>query len=89
MPDGINQCFLKTHGSEVHNMLLDEWNQEDALRVREQEGMNKGRVEGRMEGRVEERHEVARNALAKGLPPAVISEITGLDARTISALAGR
>jgi hypothetical protein len=34
--------YLKKHGSEVVNMLLTEWNMEDALRVRAEEGREDG-----------------------------------------------
>ena len=55
-------------------MLTTEWNWEDALAVRFEEGMEQG-----ME-------EVARNALAKGLTIEVIQDITGLDMQTIEKL---
>src|SRR5215470_16305961 len=42
--------FLKTHGSEVVNMLLTEWKFEDALRVRGQEFWEEGREEGMQKG---------------------------------------
>jgi predicted transposase YdaD len=52
--NGILVQYLKIKGSEVENMLLTEWNTEDAIRVRSQEawedGRNKGRSEGRNEG---------------------------------------
>jgi len=46
----VNECikqnilksFLETHGSEVANMLLTEWKLEDALKVREEEGFERG-----------------------------------------------
>jgi flagellar biosynthesis/type III secretory pathway protein FliH len=38
--------FLEKHGSEVLNMLFTEWNQDDALAVRYEEGMEDGREEG-------------------------------------------
>jgi hypothetical protein len=34
--------FLEKHGSEVLNMLFTEWNQDDALAVRYEEGMEDG-----------------------------------------------
>ena len=37
--------FLEIHASEVLNMLLTEWNTEDALAVRFEEGIEKGREE--------------------------------------------
>jgi hypothetical protein len=85
MPQAIDWCirhgilsdFLETNGSEVRNMLLTEWNWDDALRVREQDGVKKGL------------EEVARNALAEGMPVNMIRKITGLDTQTITQLAGR
>ena len=45
-----------------------------------------GHAEGRQEGIAQSLEEVARNALAKGLPPEVIRDITGLDPETIAGL---
>jgi hypothetical protein len=73
--EGILKEFLVQHGSEVENMLFTEWNWEDALAVRFEEGKEEGREEGR--------EEIARNALAKGLTPDILREITGLDIETI------
>jgi predicted transposase YdaD len=56
------------------NMLITEWNWDDALAVRFEEGMEKGR------------EEIAQNALAKGLPLDVIHDITGLDIEIIKSL---
>jgi hypothetical protein len=97
--------FLDLHGTEVMNMLITEWNWDDALAVRYSEGMEKGMEKGMergmergmekgiergMEkGREKSREEIARNALAAGLPPGTISEITGLDITTIKRLAGQ
>jgi hypothetical protein len=39
--------FLKEHGSEVHNMLLSEWNIDDAKRVWQREAREEGRNEER------------------------------------------
>ena len=63
----ILKTFLETHSSEVFNMLLTEWDTEEA------------KVVWREEGREEGREEVARNALAKGIPLELIHDITGLD----------
>jgi hypothetical protein len=54
------------------NMLTTEWNWDDALAVRFNEG----------------REEIARNALVKGISPDAVSEITGLDIEMIKKLAG-
>jgi predicted transposase/invertase (TIGR01784 family) len=69
---------IPLHLREVMNMLLTEWNWDDALAVREQEGEARGRQEGKFD--------VVRNTLAKGLPITTISEITGLDEETITTL---
>jgi hypothetical protein len=88
--------FLERNGTEVMNMLLTEWNMDDALAVRfeegMEEGMEKGMEKGREEGREEGmekgmekgREEVAQNALASGLSPELIRTITGLDLETIN-----
>jgi predicted transposase/invertase (TIGR01784 family) len=60
-------------------MLFTEWNWDDALAVRFEEGREEGIEKGR--------EEIARNALAKGLPPDIIGEITGLDIETIRHIA--
>jgi predicted transposase/invertase (TIGR01784 family) len=84
---GILKDFLELHSSEVFNMLFTEWNWDDALAVRFEEGREEGREEGLEKGREEGREEIARNALTKGLPPDVIREITGLDIQTIMNIA--
>ena len=66
--------LLEKEASEVLNMLMTEWNWDDALAVRYEEG------------REEEREKNARNALAKGYPIEEISDITGLDLDTIKSL---
>jgi len=69
--------FLEKHSTEVFNMLLTEWNWDDALAVRFDEGLEKGR------------EEVARNALAKNLPVEVIRDITGLEMDAIRDIQAR
>ena len=71
--------FLKEHASEVVSMLMTEWNQEEALAVKYEEGLSKGRAE--------ERLETARNALAKGISLELVQDITGLDMETLKTLA--
>jgi hypothetical protein len=43
--------FLEEHGSEVMNMLLEEWNLDEAKEAWREEALEKGRKEGREEGR--------------------------------------
>jgi predicted transposase/invertase (TIGR01784 family) len=63
------------------NMLITEWNWDEALAVRYREGREEGKEEGK--------EEIARNALAEGMSPEAISRITGLDITTIKRLGGR
>jgi len=70
--------FLETHSTEVFNMLLTEWNWDDALEVRFEEGWERGRGERDLE--------LACNALAKGYSLEQIHDITGLDIETIKRL---
>lgn len=57
--------FLETHGSEVSNLLLEEWNMDEALK------------DAREEGRAEAKQELIR-ALNGVLTPEVIAEKFGL-----------
>ena len=56
------------------NMLLTEWNLEDAQRVWYEEGKE------------DEREEIARKALLEGVSIESINKITGLDTETITEL---
>jgi hypothetical protein len=66
--------FIRLHGTEVLGMLYAEWNMDDALAVRYEEG------------HADEKLEIARNAMLRGLPVEIIHEITGLDLETIEEL---
>jgi len=82
----INYCqkhdilkeFLEQHAAEVLNMLLTEWNTEDAIAVAREEGME--------DGRINEKLAIARNLLTKGSTLEFVSEITGLDMEEIEKL---
>ena len=64
----------------VINMLITEWSTEEAQQVWFEEGMEKG-----MERGMEKRDfEIARNALARGMPIELIHDITGLDYNIIN-----
>ena len=67
-------------------MLLAEWNMDDALAVRYEEGREEGMEEGHKEGMEEGRKAVARNALANGFSIEAIQAITGLDVGAIRQL---
>ena len=85
--------FLEKNASEVMNMLMTEWNWDDALAVRFEEGleegMEKGREEGMEKGRANEQREIARNALAEGASVEFVQKITGLDMEAIEKLKGK
>jgi len=71
---------LKTmEKKEYKKSLMDYYDVRDAVNV--------AREDGRKEGRVEEKHLLARNMLAKGLEPALVSEISGLTTNEVLALA--
>ena len=56
-------------------MLMTEWNWDDALAVRYEEGLEDGLEKGR--------EDVARNALAEGASFDFVHKITGLDMETL------
>jgi predicted transposase/invertase (TIGR01784 family) len=77
-------------------MLMTEWNMDDALECRYEEGREEGLEEGiekgieegiekgREEGIEEGIEKVARNALAQGASLEFVQKITGLDIQTIT-----
>ena len=69
--------FIQSHASEVENMLITEWNTEEAKQVWYEEGVEDG-IE-----------KVAKNALANGLSLEVVKDITGLDIKTIEKLGAK
>ena len=71
--------FMETHGSEVINMVFDEWRLDEALVVEREEGREEGIEIGIEKGIEEGVLRTARNAFAKGLALDTISDITGLD----------
>ena len=75
---GILDEFLEIHGSEILNMILMEWNTEDAIAY--------AREEGREEGSVETSHLIARNLLAEGFTHVFVQKITGLTLEEIEKL---
>ena len=78
----ILEEFLEKNATEVMNMLMTEWNMDEALAVRYEEGME----EGLEKGRENEREEIARKALAEGASIEFVKTITGLAVETIKKL---
>ena len=66
--------FLEEHSKEAFNMLMTEWNMEDALAYTREEAWDTAT------------ETIAQNALNEGLPMEVIQKITGLDTETIQRL---
>ena len=75
---GILKEFLKQHGTEVLSMLYTEWNLDDAMDVRYEEG--------REDGEERKAIEIARNALAEGATFDFVQKITGLSPDEIEKL---
>ena len=78
--------FIRLHGTEVLGMLYAEWNMDDALAVRYEEGREEGLTEGIAEGHANEKLQIARNLLAEDSTPDFVQKITGLDLETIEEL---
>jgi len=70
--------FLEKNASEVENMLFEEWDWDVALDVRYEEGME--------DGLKKKQEEIARTALAEGIPVETVQKITGLDMAAIEGL---
>ena len=78
--------YLETHGSEVLNMILTEWNTEDAIAFAREEGREDGREEGIKKGQTDGKLEIARNLLAEGYAMDFVQRITGLSIGEIEKL---
>ena len=76
---GIMGNYLVEHSEEVFNMLALEWNMDDALQARFEEGYEDGHIEG-----IES---VARNMLRSGMNVDKIKELTQLYSERIQELA--
>jgi hypothetical protein len=79
---GIMAAYLESRGSEVLNMLLTEWNMEDALRVAREEEREIGERRGRELGRIDS----AARMKSAGLDIKLIVECTGLKLEEVEKL---
>jgi hypothetical protein len=74
--------YLKENGSEVLNMLLQEWNWDTAFRIQReegrQEGMQEGMQQGMQQGEYKKATQTAQKMLSGGLSPNDVSKYTGL-----------
>ena len=80
--DGIMDTYLEMRGSEVWNMLLAEWNLDDALKYSREEGEKHGEEIGEKRAN---RANAARMKVA-GVEPALIESFTGLSQEEIAEL---
>lgn len=76
--NNVMKDFLSQHGSEVENMLFEEWKWEEYAAMQKAEG----REEGHKEGRKESQTEIILN-MAKSLSPEEIAKLTGIALSTI------
>lgn len=76
---GILDEFLTKHGSEVNNMLLNEFRLEDLLRVRSEEAYEDGKIDGEQIGKREGIIELAARLKEMGVDPKLIDEAAQLD----------
>jgi hypothetical protein len=83
--NGILQDFLKTHGSEVVNMLFVEFNMDDFGRVREQEGIQKGITKGEKKKTEED----IKNLSEYGMTPEQITQALKLPIETVRQFLGQ
>jgi predicted transposase/invertase (TIGR01784 family) len=74
--------FLKQHGTEVMNMLMTEWNMEDALRIRAEEAKEDAKKVA-IEVTIEE---LARKMILEAIPLDTIEKITGFDTQRLMSL---
>ncbi|MDR1184477.1 MAG: hypothetical protein LBK67_06740 [Coriobacteriales bacterium] len=75
-------AYLESRGSEVLNMLLTEWNMEDALRVAREEEREIGERRGRELGRIDS----AARMKSAGIDIKIIVECTGLKPEEVEKL---
>jgi len=78
--------FLEKNATEVLNMLMTEWNIEDAKKVWYEEGREEGREEGLEEGWEKGSFSVAQNMVRLGLPFETVVSATHLDPEKIKRL---
>ena len=69
--------YLEIHGSEVLNMILEEWNTVDAIAYAREEGREDGLIKGRKEG-FEKILGIAHDLLKEGIQPELVRKTTGL-----------
>ena len=69
-------------------MLLTEYNEAEAMKLFEMDGVRKGRAEGRAEGKIEQKADDARAMYDDGLEPERIARILKLDVTDVEIMLG-
>ena len=82
--DYLLKPFLDAHRAEVQGMLLTEYNEAEAMKLFEMDGVRKGRAEGIREKTVED----ARAMYDDGLEPERIARILKLDVTDVEVMLG-
>ena len=82
--DFLLKLFLDAHRAEVQGMLLTEYNEAEAMKLFEMDGVRKGRAEGIREKTVED----ARAMYDDGLEPERIARILKLDVTDVEVMLG-
>lgn len=82
--DYLLKPFLDAHRAEVQGMLLTEYNEAEAMKLFEMDGVRKGRTEGRTEKTVE----VAKSMYEEGLALDLIARILKMDVADVEVMLG-
>lgn len=83
--------FLEANGSEVENMLFQEFDLDKAIEISKEEARAKGRAEGRAEGKAEgkaeEIKELIKKSLRKGRTLEEISDFLDIEIEKVTEIA--
>ena len=85
--DSPIKTILEEQKSEVMEMFLTDWNEEEYREVIKEEAREEGLAEGREKGRAESCIETARRMLADGLSNEKVAEYSGLTLEEVQKLA--
>ena len=82
----IMQPFLTDNSSKVENMLLTDWNWDEAMEVAKEEAWKDSRAEGQAEGERKRSFDIAKKLRMRGDPLDEIANLTGLTVEQIQGL---
>ena len=84
--NGVLVSYLERNGSEVLNMLTQEWDWDKALDTRFMEGVQKGEKKGEKKGADLKEREMLHRMLSGGMKPEDIARIMGFPLEKITSL---